>query len=169
MHAMPRPVLTLLAILACSATLVAQTASPSPTVAEARDFVDRVNSALLASSIESSRTAWVGRTYITDDTEILTATINARTIAQRNQFIAESHRFDSVKLPADLAREIMLLRTNARPAPSDPALRMTGVDHLDAAPMLEYFQPLYLWLKQQNALNGSKPGWQLAGGRAAEK
>ena len=46
---------------------------------------------------------------------------------------------------------------------------MTGVDHLDAGPMLEYFQPLYLWLKQQNALNGSKPGWELAGGRAAEK
>jgi peptidyl-dipeptidase A len=44
---------------------------------------------------------------------------------------------------------------------------MTGVDHLDAAPMLEYFEPLYLWLKQQNAR--SKPGWQSAGGRTAEK
>jgi peptidyl-dipeptidase A len=39
---------------------------------------------------------------------------------------------------------------------------MTGVDHLDAGPMLEYFQPLYLWLKQQNALNRSKPGWQIS-------
>ena len=46
---------------------------------------------------------------------------------------------------------------------------MTGVDHLDAGPMLEYFQPLYLWLKQQNALNRSKPGWQPAAGPAAEK
>jgi peptidyl-dipeptidase A len=36
---------------------------------------------------------------------------------------------------------------------------MTGEDHLDAGPMLEYFQPLYLWLKQQNELNKSKPGW----------
>ena len=36
---------------------------------------------------------------------------------------------------------------------------MTGEDHLDAGPMLEYFQPLYLWLKQQNEANKSKPGW----------
>lgn len=28
---------------------------------------------------------------------------------------------------------------------------MTGTDHLDAGPMLEYFAPLYTWLKQQNA------------------
>lgn len=96
---MPHPVLTLLAVLACSATLVAQTASPPPTVEEARDFVDRVNTALLASSIESLRAAWVGSTYITDDTEILRATASARAIGQRNQFIAESHRFDNLKLP----------------------------------------------------------------------
>jgi peptidyl-dipeptidase A len=37
--------------------------------------------------------------------------------------------------------------------------QMTGTDHLDAGPMLEYFQPLYLWLKQQNELNKSEPGW----------
>ena len=37
--------------------------------------------------------------------------------------------------------------------------QMTGTDHLDAGPMLEYFQPLYLWLKQQNELNKSTPGW----------
>ena len=28
---------------------------------------------------------------------------------------------------------------------------MTGTDHLDAGPMLDYFAPLYNWLKQQNA------------------
>jgi peptidyl-dipeptidase A len=28
---------------------------------------------------------------------------------------------------------------------------MTGEDHLDAQPMLDYFAPLYAWLKQQNA------------------
>ena len=28
---------------------------------------------------------------------------------------------------------------------------MTGTDHLDAQPMLDYFAPLYTWLKQQNA------------------
>ena len=38
--------------------------------------------------------------------------------------------------------------------------QMTGEDHLDATPMIEYFQPLTTWLKQQNALNRSKAGWQ---------
>ncbi len=37
---------------------------------------------------------------------------------------------------------------------------MTGTPQLDAAPVLEYFQPLYLWLKQQNEANKSKPGWK---------
>ena len=36
---------------------------------------------------------------------------------------------------------------------------MTGTDHLDAQPMLDYFQPLYVWLKQQNAMNKVTPGW----------
>ncbi len=27
---------------------------------------------------------------------------------------------------------------------------MTGTDHLDAQPMLDYFAPLYQWLKEQN-------------------
>jgi peptidyl-dipeptidase A len=36
---------------------------------------------------------------------------------------------------------------------------MTGEDHLDAGPMLEYFDPLYKWLKQQNAANSVKTGW----------
>jgi len=31
---------------------------------------------------------------------------------------------------------------------------MTGTDHLDAQPMLEYFAPLYHWLKEQNAKQG---------------
>ena len=37
---------------------------------------------------------------------------------------------------------------------------MTGTDHLDAQPMLDYFQPLYVWLKQQNAQNRQTPGWK---------
>jgi len=37
---------------------------------------------------------------------------------------------------------------------------MTGTDQLDAGPMMEYFAPLYEWLKQQNAANGVKVGWK---------
>ena len=34
---------------------------------------------------------------------------------------------------------------------------MTGEDHIDASAMVEYFQPLLTWLKEQNA--AEKPGW----------
>ena len=38
--------------------------------------------------------------------------------------------------------------------------RMTGTDHLDAGPMLEYFRPLHDWLKKRNELDRSTPGWK---------
>ena len=37
---------------------------------------------------------------------------------------------------------------------------MTGEDHADASAMVEYFQPLLAWLKQQNAVQ--KPGWTVS-------
>ena len=40
---------------------------------------------------------------------------------------------------------------------------MTGTDHLDAQAMLDYFEPLYVWLKQLNAASGAKVGWTAAG------
>jgi peptidyl-dipeptidase A len=36
---------------------------------------------------------------------------------------------------------------------------MTGSDHLDAGPMVEYFAPLMKWLKEQNEKSGVKVGW----------
>jgi peptidyl-dipeptidase A len=119
----------LLALAAyASATLCGQDSRPSPsttpTAADAKAFLDRVNAALLASGTEAAHANWIRNTYINDDSEALTALIGSRNIAQTNQFIAESHRFDSLQLPPELARQIMLLRTNARPAPSEPALRL---------------------------------------------
>jgi hypothetical protein len=73
------------------------------------------------SYVEATRAVWIAGTYINDDTEALVASVTSRRIA-------ESHRFDSIELPPDLARQISLLRTNARPAPSDPTfpLRFVG-------------------------------------------
>jgi hypothetical protein len=34
---------------------------------------------------------------------------------------------------------------------------MTGEDHLDAQPMLDYFAPLHAWLKVQNATAKYQP------------
>jgi peptidyl-dipeptidase A len=111
--------------LVTSALVGAQTVPQAkPTVAEARAFIDRVNAELSTSGIEASHARWIAATYINDDAEALTAIVASRSIAQTNRFIVESHRFDSIELPTDLARQISLLRTNARPAPPDPALRL---------------------------------------------
>ena len=39
--------------------------------------------------------------------------------------------------------------------------KMTGTDHLDAAALLEYFRPLHEWLRKQNEINRSQPGWKV--------
>lgn len=96
----------------------------APTAKEARAFIEHVNTELTATYIESARANWIARTYITEDTENLIASVGARAIAQESQFIAESHRFDNLTLPADLTRQIKLLRINVQPAPSDPTLRI---------------------------------------------
>lgn len=43
---------------------------------------------------------------------------------------------------------------------------LTGSERMDAGPMLEYFQPLQAWLKEQNA--GRNCGWQVPAAPAAD-
>ncbi len=50
----------------------------------------------------------------------------------------------------------MLQKGSSQPWP-DTLKGLTGSDRMDAAPMLEYFQPLEAWLKQQN--EGKTCGW----------
>jgi peptidyl-dipeptidase A len=52
----------------------------------------------------------------------------------------------------------MLEAGQSRPWPETLKL-MTGEGHVDASAMVEYFQPLLTWLKQQNA--NEKPGWSV--------
>jgi peptidyl-dipeptidase A len=52
--------------------------------------------------------------------------------------------------------EAMLAAGASRPW-QETLKAMTGEDHIDASAMIEYFQPLLTWLKEQNA--SEKPGW----------
>jgi len=109
-------------LLLASALLSAQTASP--TVADAQAFLDRAEAQLLTLSNQEQQANWVSETYITQDTEAIEARASDRTIALATQLIQESHRFDSIQLPPDMTRKILLLRLSLDlPAPSDPKLR----------------------------------------------
>ncbi len=96
------------------------TTSAAPTVAEARAFMDRVETQLLVSSNEASRAGWVQATFITDDTEAISAKANERLLTMTNEFVVAARRFDGLQMPPDLARKFMLLRLNG--SPTDPKL-----------------------------------------------
>jgi peptidyl-dipeptidase A len=65
----------------------------------------------------------VKNTYITDDTETLAAHANERLLAAVTELAKAATRFDGVKVPADVARKLALLKLGTpTPAPSDPKL-----------------------------------------------
>jgi peptidyl-dipeptidase A len=107
------------ALLAVSARPAA--ADNPPTVAEAKQFLEEAEAKVLALSVDASRAAWVQATFITDDTEILSAQANARLIGTTAELAKKAARFDGVQLPPDLARKRMLLKVSLTlAAPADP-------------------------------------------------
>jgi peptidyl-dipeptidase A len=95
-------------------------ASP-PTPAQAQAFVTAAEAKLLDLWTASERANWVAATYITDDTEILAAQAAERATAAATTLAKAATRFDGLKLPADVARKLLLLKTAPTLAsPADP-------------------------------------------------
>ncbi len=110
------------ALAAFAASCLCASAAPAPSVAEARTFLDQAEKQLLALQVEFSRADWVKSTYITDDTEALAAAANQRMIDLNVKLAKQTTRFDGVKLPADLARKMKLLKLSlTMAAPSNPS------------------------------------------------
>jgi peptidyl-dipeptidase A len=94
----------------------------APTVAEARTFTENAEKGLLPLWIKSSRAQWVQETYITDDTEKISADADQEVKAVTVELAAQARRFDGVALPEDVARKLKLLKLSVDvPAPRDPA------------------------------------------------
>ena len=110
-------------VAAFAQTRVAQTKT-APTVASAREWVDRAEAEILKLSILGARAEWVDETYITDDSDILTAAENDRLIARTTELVDQSKAYSSLNLPADVRRKILLLKLSlTMPAPHDAKLR----------------------------------------------
>jgi peptidyl-dipeptidase A len=108
------------------------TAGAAPTTApdqaslikEAQTFMTNTEKELLRLSINQSRQEWVGNTYITDDTEILSAQAEEIMMEFLSKASKEAARFDNLPLSEDLRRKFLLLKlATPLPAPSDPAKR----------------------------------------------
>ena len=42
---------------------------------------------------------------------------------------------------------------------TDALEKLTGTRDMSAKPLSKFFEPLENWLKEANAINGDKPGW----------
>src|SRR3954453_5791237 len=106
-----------LAALVCTAIALC---SPPPTVADAQAFMDRAEAELLALSNEGQQAGWVQETYITPDTEALSARALERAIGRATELVEQSKQFDALSLPRELRRKFTLLRLGLQlPAPRD--------------------------------------------------
>ncbi len=102
----------------------AQTPAPAqpPTAAEAKKFADDAEQQLLKLWIDQGRADWIKSTYITDDSEILAAQFANKAISAAVAYAKQSTRFDAVKVDAETARKLKLLKLSLTlAAPADPA------------------------------------------------
>jgi peptidyl-dipeptidase A len=98
------------------------TFAASPTIDDARKFLDNAEKNLLDLSTDSSRADWVRSTFITYDTELISSAADEKVIAEQVRLAKEATRFDALKLPPDMARKMMLLKLGmVLAAPADPA------------------------------------------------
>ena len=109
-------------LLACAAALLAACGTPRPTPAGAKTFIDGAEQKLLALNIDSGRADWIKATYITDDTENISAKLDQRAIDAQVDYAKQSTRFDGLTLDPVTARKIQILKLGLTLAtPSDPA------------------------------------------------
>ena len=98
--------------------------SPPPTVADVRAFLARAESTLYDVGLKAARADWVANTYITFDTEELTAEAGEANAVATRDLAMEARRYERLRLPADVRRQLLLLKLSL-PAPPPPDPRET--------------------------------------------
>ncbi len=97
-------------------------AKDGATPESARQFIEAAETRLLDIWIKASRAQWVQQTFITHDTEILSAQADQIVKATTAELAAQTNQYEHLKLSEDVARKIYLLKHSVDiPAPSDPA------------------------------------------------
>ncbi|MDQ3281028.1 MAG: M2 family metallopeptidase [Acidobacteriota bacterium] len=107
----------------------AQAATPTaavpaaPTVEEATQFVADAEARLAAMNVDAQRASWVQSTYITHDTQILSARENEKLINAGVELAKKAARYDNLELPYDVRRKLETIKLAlTSPGPADPAL-----------------------------------------------
>src|SRR5690349_16183933 len=101
-------------------------ASPSgpATKEEAEKFLADAEKRLLDLNVKSSRADWAKSTFVTDDTEALSALANENLIAATTELAEQARRYEGLDLSTDAKRKLKLLKLSLTlPAPKDPKER----------------------------------------------
>jgi peptidyl-dipeptidase A len=85
------------------------TSGAKPTVTEGEKFIADAERRLFGLNINFARADWVKSTFITDDTEALSADANKDLIAATTELAEQSRRFNGLDLSADTLRKMKLL------------------------------------------------------------
>src|SRR5487761_10701 len=92
--------------------------------------IDRAERELYDLSVEAQRADWVYNTYVTTDSEALSAAANARLISRTMKLAGELSRISASSLPPIPARKVMLLRVAlplVAPSGDNAAEELTGI------------------------------------------
>ena len=92
------------------------------TIKEAKAFLDDAEARLFDLGNKAQRASWVQENFITDDTNQIAAdareVVNTLTV----ELSKKAHRFDSLTLPPEMARKMLLVKLSIGfPAPSNAA------------------------------------------------
>jgi len=91
---------------------------------EAEKFIADAEKKLFDLNVKFAQADWLKSTFITQDTEALSAAANSELIAATKELAEQSKRFDGLDLSPDTARKIKLLKLSLTlPAPTEPAER----------------------------------------------
>src|SRR2546422_4303709 len=93
-----------------------------PTVADAAAFMARAESVLNDLGVKAARADWVANTYITFDSEELTAQAQEANGVATRDLATQAGRYERLRLPPDLRRKLLLLKLSL-PAPPPPDAR----------------------------------------------
>jgi peptidyl-dipeptidase A len=109
------------ACIALTFAAIATAADSKATPDEARKFINDAEQRLLLLGVDAARADWLKSTYITDDTEAVAAKLDEKAIAATVAYAKQATRFDGLKLDAETARKLRLLKLSLTIAtPSDP-------------------------------------------------
>lgn len=95
--------------------------TPAATADEAQKFVAEANATLLKINVEQQQAEWVAENFITEDTEAIGARAGQALNDAVSKYAKAAVRFDKVDVPADVRRQLTLLKTAlVLASPSDP-------------------------------------------------